>query len=80
MCVAPPPTLFLVLFLKEHKVKIRLSLTSEFNEVFSPPKSEPRKLRHPAVFRVARILRDEKKFGEIRKNAWHFSVSDRISR
>src|SRR3989338_10011316 len=41
----------------------KLSLTSEFNEVFSPPKSEPRKMRQPAFFRVARILRDEKKFG-----------------
>jgi hypothetical protein len=25
-------------------------------------------------------LRDEKKFGEIGKNAWHFSVRDPISR
>jgi len=41
----------------------KLDLTSEFNEVFSPPKSEPRKMRQPAFFRVARILRDEKKFG-----------------
>ena len=40
-----------------------MSLTSEFNEVFSPPKSEPRKMRQPAFFRDARILRDEKKFG-----------------
>ncbi len=41
----------------------RLAITSEFNEVFSPPKSEPRKMRQPAFFRVVRILRDEKKFG-----------------
>src|SRR3989339_1764402 len=46
----------------------RLKLTSEFNEVFSPPKSEPRKMRQPAFFRVARILRDEKKFGKPKCN------------
>jgi hypothetical protein len=60
--------------------RTQFHLTSEFNEVFSPPKSEPRKMRQPAFFRVARILRDEKKFGEIGKNAWHFSVRDPISR
>src|SRR3989338_10842432 len=46
----------------------KLDITSEFNEVFSPPKSEPRKMRQPIFFRVARILRDEKKFGKPKCN------------
>jgi hypothetical protein len=37
-------------------------------------------VRQPTFFRVARILRAEKKFGENGENSWNFSVSDPISR
>src|SRR3989344_2969449 len=37
-------------------------------------------MRQPTFFRVAGILRDEKKFGKNREIAWQFSFSDRFFR
>ena len=56
-----------------------LDLLRNLTKFFLLQNPKPRKMRQPAFFRVARILRDEAKFGEIGENSWNFSDSDPIS-